>query len=434
MAATSPTYEKRPPLVGLPGFVVAGMAPAAAALFSNPLDVARVRMQLNAELGTARAYRHTGDAIAKVYRAEGLRGAQAGLKTAMVREAMQNVPRLGLYLPLMQAWDSLDGTPDGTPAAFYKRLVVGGLCGIAGGVFSNPAEIIKARVQSGRYDYKGPFNGARRVVQAEGVVGLFKGGQASAWRCMVGTSSQMVSFTYALDALKATHWYRTTDMNMFTRDFAVNAVAGLWSGVFLSVCMQPLDTCRTRLYGQPFDPVTRRGTLYTSLLDCMVKTARAEGVSGLYKGLMGNVARQGPHMVLVFAFKSVLENAYGQTFLRPAEVESSWQAVMCSASGGSDSGAGDSASVDDVAAFLAAEASGVDDATVTDAELRLARVLCSDDDSSLQAAAPAATGLPRARFESLVREVNFASPRNVAVHLRHVADSGSDDRDAYEAS
>ena len=55
---------------------------------------------------------------------------QRGLKTAMCREFVQNVPRLGLYAPLMHAWRSADGTlGDGTPrtqgGAVYRKLKSG---------------------------------------------------------------------------------------------------------------------------------------------------------------------------------------------------------------------------------------------------------------------------------------------------------------------
>jgi solute carrier family 25 protein 34/35 len=70
--------------------------------------------------------------------------------------------------------------------------------------------------------------------------------------------------------------------------------------------MNPADNVRTRLYSQPYCATTGRGKLYTGMVDCFSRTVAVEGVGGLYKGLTGNMARQGPHFVLVYAFTDVL--------------------------------------------------------------------------------------------------------------------------------
>ena len=104
--------------------LISGTGPAMAAVFTNPLDVARVNMQINGEGGGQRAYRNTGDCIAQIWRQGRWPAVQRGLKTAMCREFVQNVPRLGLYAPLMQAWRAADGTlSDGTawlPPTWYQ--------------------------------------------------------------------------------------------------------------------------------------------------------------------------------------------------------------------------------------------------------------------------------------------------------------------------
>ena len=91
----------------------------------------------------------------------------------------------------------------------------------------------------------------------------------------------------------------------------VTALSGLASGVFLSICMNPADNIRTRLYSQPKDPATGRGLLYRGMIDCFMGTIRLEGAQALYKGLTGNMARQGPHFVLVYVFTDLLFRQFG---------------------------------------------------------------------------------------------------------------------------
>lgn len=65
--------------------VSGALAAASACLFSNPLDVAKVRMQLHGELGLQeqRSYSRFSSALAKIARREGLAGIQAGLRPAL---------------------------------------------------------------------------------------------------------------------------------------------------------------------------------------------------------------------------------------------------------------------------------------------------------------------------------------------------------------
>jgi len=78
--------------------------------------------------------------------------------------------------------------------------------------------------------------------------------------------------------------------------------------------MNPVDNIRTRLYTQPKN-LDGTGKLYSGLMDCAAQTARKEGPVALYKGLAGNISRQGPHMCIAFTFKGVLERYYMNNFM-----------------------------------------------------------------------------------------------------------------------
>ena len=271
--------------------------------------------EINGEGGGSRAYANTGDCIAKIWREGGVPAVQRGLKTAMCREFVQNVPRLGLYAPLMHAWRSADGTlGDGTADPFAKRFSIAVFCGAFGGVFSNPLEIVKARVQSARYSYRGPLNGLATMARREGVAAWYKGADASAVRCGVGTSSQLLAQTYTKDLILGAPWYRELEgWSPAGKLWLAYCLSGLCSGVVLSCAMQPFDTARTRLYTDAADGTGRYRKGIVGMLDAMVKTHAKEGVPGLYKGLTGNILRQGPHMAVAFSFISLIKSAiYGE--------------------------------------------------------------------------------------------------------------------------
>ena len=266
--------------------------------------------EINGEGGGSRAYANTGDCIAKIWREGGVPAVQRGLKTAMCREFVQNVPRLGLYAPLMHAWRSADGTlGDGTADPFAKRFSIAVFCGAFGGVFSNPLEIVKARVQSARYSYRGPLNGLATMARREGVAAWYKGADASAVRCGVGTSSQLLAQTYTKDLILGAAWYRELEgWSPAGKLWLAYCLSGLCSGVVLSCAMQPFDTARTRLYTDAADGTGRYRKGIVGMLDAMVKTHAKEGVPGLYKGLTGNILRQGPHMAVAFSFISLIKS------------------------------------------------------------------------------------------------------------------------------
>ena len=79
-----------------------------------------------------------------------------------------------------------------------------------------------------------------------------------------------------------------------------SVAASSLSGFLVTVAMNPADVISTRLYNQPV--VAGRGQLYSGLVDCAVKTVRAEGVRGLYKGFFAHYLRIGPHTLLTFIF------------------------------------------------------------------------------------------------------------------------------------
>lgn len=81
--------------------------------------------------------------------------------------------------------------------------------------------------------------------------------------------------------------------------------AAMLSGIAVAIAMTPFDVVSTRLYNQTLDS-QGRGRLYAGITDCIVKMVKAEGLYGLYKGLLANYLRVGPHSVLTLSFWSYL--------------------------------------------------------------------------------------------------------------------------------
>jgi solute carrier family 25 protein 34/35 len=72
------------------------------------------------------------------------------------------------------------------------------------------------------------------------------------------------------------------------------------TGLVVTTAMNPMDVVSTRLYSQKV--VNGKGVLYSGVLDCLVKTMRAEGIRGFYKGWAAHYFRLGPHTIFTFLF------------------------------------------------------------------------------------------------------------------------------------
>lgn len=82
------------------------------------------------------------------------------------------------------------------------------------------------------------------------------------------------------------------------------------AGFFAAAVTSPVDVVKTRIMNQKFDS-KGMGMIYKNTLDCFVKTIRAEGVLGLYKGFFPNWIRIGPHTVVTFVVYERLRKLAG---------------------------------------------------------------------------------------------------------------------------
>ena len=97
------------------------VAPAIAAFFTNPADVAKTRLNMARELQapTSTAQGVIG-CLRTIYRLEGLAGLQRGLGLVCIREASKNSFRIGLYEPLVRKLEG-PSTASSTPSQLTRR-------------------------------------------------------------------------------------------------------------------------------------------------------------------------------------------------------------------------------------------------------------------------------------------------------------------------
>ncbi|KAL6053934.1 Tricarboxylate transport protein [Balamuthia mandrillaris] len=293
-----------PPPVVVPkwsGFLFSSASPMLAAVFTNPFDVAKVRLQLQGELNASGQKLYSGmwDCIRQIAKHEGVRGLEKGLVTAFFREGSKNCFRIGLYDPVVKL---LHTSKDDKGAPVWKRMTAGGISGAVGAIACNPFEILKTRMQASgkratghQHNYKGVCDGFAAIVRNEGIRGLYVGTGLSIWRSTLATAVNMTAFTMLKENLVQRY-------KLMSDGPLVDMSCALASAFATVVIITPIDTIRTRMYNQPVDPVTKRGLLYVNPADAFLKVTRSEGIGAVYKGFFPLFMRLGPHFTLTFVF------------------------------------------------------------------------------------------------------------------------------------
>ncbi|XP_017754182.1 PREDICTED: solute carrier family 25 member 35-like isoform X2 [Eufriesea mexicana] len=275
MTAASSASTKKPPGIE---FVIGALAAVGAGCFTNPIDVIKVRLQLQGELEARHTYKkiykntlHAGYLIAKH---EGIRALQAGIIPALYFQVVLNGIRLGAVL--------------GSPFYMVKTQLQ-----------AQSAQSIAVGYQ---HNYLGTWYAFKSLWKEGGIVALYRGWYANIPRLFVGSATQLTTFGLAAD------WLRS--LQLFTdQPILLTFLASVIGGSCVAFTMQPFDVLATRLYNQRTD-TGGKGTLYNGLFDALIKILRTEGLTGLYKGIFPTWMRIAPHTVLCLVFYEKLDHFY----------------------------------------------------------------------------------------------------------------------------
>ena len=248
-----------------------GMPAAAggiAVCFSHPLELTKVRLQLDNEraaAGTPRVYKGWLDCVGQNFKKDGVRGLQRGLSLGITREVCFNAVRIGLLEPVLEGvhaaavtigWASQEASPGSS-----ERLAAGLTCGALGGMCVNPIEVLKTRFQAfgGLTGFQhqsaaaNPVSALLDLFRTEGLSGAFRGVATSTLRGMLGPGSQI----YAYGEIKSWAVSRGASAN----SSATHVACALASASVSVLCVNPVDVTRTRCVSRtptqpaPFAPL-----------------------------------------------------------------------------------------------------------------------------------------------------------------------------------
>lgn len=257
-------------------FLSGGLAGALSSFFTTPLEVLRTRMQASGAGRAGRTLLQTAQNVAK----DGVRGFYSGLGVSLVG----TLPARSIYF----------ATYARAKAAMTQRWgehpLVHLVAAVAAGGTSNfvmsPLWVIRTRMQLGGNLYKGYFDAFGKIVNTEGVPGLYRGFSASLW----GTSEAAIHFVLYERLKKMQRRYGEMTPLQYTLTAGVSKLVA-------SVATYPHERVRVLMREVPKLGAQPK---YRAMVQSLRLIAKEEGWKGLYRGMGVHLARTVPNTAIMF--------------------------------------------------------------------------------------------------------------------------------------
>ncbi|KAL5712842.1 hypothetical protein ACHQM5_014969 [Ranunculus cassubicifolius] len=265
-------------------FSSSGISVAAATAITHPLDVLKVRLQMQL-VGQKGPLMGMGKFASEILKSEGPRALYLGLMPALMRSVTYGGLRIGLYEPSKYVSEWAFGSSN-----ILLKVASGAFSGAVATALTNPMEVLKVRLQmnsnSGR---GGAIRELQRIISEEGFKALWKGVGAAMTRAAALTASQMATYDESKRAL-----LRLTPLD---EGFHLHLISSIIAGTVSTLVTAPVDMVKTRLMMQRG---SRSAGIYKNGFDCAYKVIRSEGPLALYKGGFMIFARLGPQTTITF--------------------------------------------------------------------------------------------------------------------------------------
>jgi solute carrier family 25 uncoupling protein 8/9 len=274
-----PIPRKQAPSPGLGiQLLTAGTAACIADLFTFPLDVAKVRLQVSGEGGRGVVEgKGVGGTLLHIAKSEGPSALYSGIVPGLQRQMAFSAIRIGAYEPVKARYLEMTGVTGGWEM-LCVRIGAGITTGTLAILAAQPTDVVKMRMQTGgRAQYKGVIDAYTTIQRQEGLRnGLYRGTCPNIVRNCIINVGETVVYDAAKDAIIAGGYMREG----VPCHFASAVVAGITATLIAS----PVDVVKTRYMNSPTGKY--RGAIHVAQ-----ETVRYEGLSAFYKGFKASCIR-----------------------------------------------------------------------------------------------------------------------------------------------
>ncbi|NXS56022.1 CMC1 protein, partial [Brachypteracias leptosomus] len=170
-------FTKNDGSIPLPAEILAGgCAGASQVIFTNPLEIVKIRLQVAGEITTGPRV-----SALSVIKDLGLLGLYKGAKACFLRD----IPFSAIYFPVY-AHSKLMLADENGHVGGLNLLIAGAIAGVPAASLVTPADVIKTRLQvaarAGQTTYSGVIDCFRKILREEGPSAFWKGAGARVFR------------------------------------------------------------------------------------------------------------------------------------------------------------------------------------------------------------------------------------------------------------
>ena len=274
---------------------------------SHPMDTIKSRLQSGNSL-----FQGTFDAFAKTYRSEGIRGLYRGFGVA----TFGGVPGVCVYLTSYDSCKNyLSSSKYFDNSSFGIYFLSGMFAEVMCSAFFVPVDVIKERLQvqvgatinsnKSQYDYKGSWDGVKKIIKNEGPLNLYRGFGAT---------------ILAYAPFSALYFLMYEELKKFgdsTITFSQSLLYSATAGAIASYTTNPLDLVKLRLQVQRANSssVVSSENFYRGFFHGLYTVYKVEGVAGLFRGATARVLFHAPNTAITMALYEFCKN-YWTIFLK----------------------------------------------------------------------------------------------------------------------
>lgn len=271
------------------GFVQGSVGAAIGGSCAHPLDLIKVRMQLQTEVPKL-SMLQMGPHIVKN---EGVLGLFKGVDASAARQLVYSGVRFGMY-------DMLKGFcgESQRPLSTAEKVICAAVAGATGAFAGNPGDLAMVRMQADgklpeaeRRGYKNIFDAVGKIARSEGVLSMWRTGVVPNMnRATIITVGQLAAYDTCKEVF--------VDKFKMKEGVGLHLSSSFGAAFIASVMSNPVDVAKTRLMNQKAEE--GKPLLYRSTVQTMSTIAQQEGPLALYKGFPATFARQCPYVVITW--------------------------------------------------------------------------------------------------------------------------------------
>jgi len=266
-------------------FVAGAISGSIGLVVGHPFDTVKTRQQM-----APPGVKISALAVAKdIIKNEGILSFMKGIQSPLAMTAFTNAMAFmgyGIGLQLVKPGSS--GKPS-QEYSYLEHFLAGAFSGALQACVMSPTQLIKCKLQiqtgkkpePGQVIYNGPVDCVMKIIEQEGLEGLFKGLWITTLRDMWGFAVYYWCYQYCKNALEDKYGMAASYAQM---------ISGAVTGVVAWVAEYPLDVLKTRIQCQP--PTAPKATL--SIMHQTKELWREGGLLAFYVGVGTAIARAVP--------------------------------------------------------------------------------------------------------------------------------------------